>query len=168
MKQLRQIRQCSQMLQLEKLPLHECQGYLDVLMITQQNLKDQIGDDRGCFIGQKYIIANNGLSTDHYFETGVAKIQKGIMCEETMNLFETRACQVLLKSNNDEEDVLEDSDSNDDDIDFIKAVKANERKRKREEMGKSQYINCDFIMGSAACVERLWSEADAIFTKRRN
>ena len=23
-------------------------------------------------------------------------------------------------------------------------------------------------MGSAACVERLWSEADAIFTKRRN
>ena len=89
------------------------------------------------------------------------------MCEETMNLFETRACQVLLKCNNDEEDILEDSDSNDD-IDFVKAVKANERKRKREEMGESQYINCDFIMGSAACVERLWSEADAIFTKRRN
>ena len=67
MKQLRQIRQCSQMLQLEKLPLHECQGYLDVLMITQQNLKDQIGDTGGCFIGQKYIIPNNGISTDHYF-----------------------------------------------------------------------------------------------------
>ena len=78
----------------------------------------------------------------------------------------SRPKNIIPKSNNDEEDVLEDSDSNDDDIDFIKAVKANERKR--EEMGKSQYINCDFIMGFAACVERLWSEADAIFTKRRN
>ena len=42
------------------------------------------------------------------------------------------------------------------------------KKKVREQHGKSQYIDCSFIMGSAACVERLWSEADAIVSKRRN
>ena len=131
MNNLRQMRMCSQYIQKEKLPVHKCQGYLDLLILTQQNLKEQTGNNAGCFIGKKYIIPNNGLSTDHHFETGVAKIQKGITCEETMNPFESMACQVLLKSNNDDEDLIEESDSNED-FDFAKAVLANERKRKRE------------------------------------
>ena len=125
---------CSQYMQKEKLPLHECQGYLDLLMITQQNLKQQRGNNAGCFIGEKYIIPNKGLSTEYHFETGVAKIQKGITCEETMNPFESMACQVLLRSNNDEEEISEESDTNDE-FDFAKAVKENERKRKRKEVG---------------------------------
>ena len=35
-------------------------------------------------------------------------------------------------------------------------------------MGESKYINCDFILGSAAVVESLWSEEDALMSKRRH
>ena len=31
---------------------------------------------------------------------------------------------------------------------------------------ESEYIDCAFILGSAAEVERLWSDADVIMTKR--
>ena len=130
MKQLSQIRMCSRYIQKEKLPLHKCQDYLDLLILTQQNLKEQRGRDAGCLIGEKYIIPNNGLSTDHHFETGVAKIQKGITCEETMNPFESMACQVLLRSNNNQDEDSEESDTNED-FDFAKAVKENERKKKK-------------------------------------
>lgn len=34
-------------------------------------------------------------------------------------------------------------------------------------MAQNLYINCDFILGSAAEVERLWSSADEILTKKR-
>ena len=40
-------------------------------------------------------------------------------------------------------------------------------KKVGEQNGKSQYIDCSFIMGSAACVERLWSKVDAIVSKRK-
>lgn len=146
--QLRQIRLCSQYMPKEELPLYKCQSYVDLLIRTQLNLKEQRGDDAGCFIGEKYIIPNNGLLTNHHFETGVAKIQKGITYEETMNPFESMACQVILKSNNDDEDLIEEFDSNED-FDFAKAVLANERKRKREEIGKSQYIHCSCLCRKA-------------------
>ena len=42
-----------------------------------------------------------------------------------------------------------------------------EIKNLREQHGKSQHIHCRFVMRSAACVERLWSEVDAIVSKRR-
>ena len=74
-------------------------------------------------------------------------------------------CRVLLKDSSQIEEISEDDDSDqysEVEYDFSKAVVANDKKKVREENGKSQYIDCSFIMGSAACVERLWSEADAI------
>ena len=43
-----------------------------------------------------------------------------------------------------------------------------ERKRKREsQMADNTYCNCDFILGSAAEVERLWSHAELIMRDNR-
>ena len=130
------------------------------------------GTENGrCYLGENYIKAHNGLSSDPHFETGVARIQKGIAHEELMTPLESLACRVLLKDSNQIEEISEDNDSDqysEVEYDFSKAVVANDKKKVREENGKSQYIDCSFIMGSAACVERLWSEADAIVSKRRN
>ena len=38
------------------------------------------------FFGTHYIVPNNSLSTNPPFETGVAKIQQGVVYEEMMNL----------------------------------------------------------------------------------
>ena len=88
-----------------------------------------------------------------------------------MTPLESLACRVLLKDSNLIEGISDDNDSDQDsevEYDFSKAVEANDKKKVRKQKGKSQYIDCSFIMGSAACVERLWSEADAIVSKRRN
>ena len=85
-----------------------------------------------------------------------------------MSRREIEACKILLNDDSDEEDSLEtDSDNSDVNFDFEKAVAAGEKRKEREVAGKSKHVDCSFIMGTAACVERLWSEADEVVTKRR-
>ena len=150
--QLEDMRKCAVLLQEEKLPLWQCQEYLDILLTTTLNPRNRSRANRDC--APKHILVNNGLSTNSYFETGVAKIQQGLGREDLMNPLESQACEALLKSKNDTEETTNDNDSNEE-FDFSKAVKANKKRREREQYGNSQYINCDFIMGSTACVERL-------------
>jgi hypothetical protein len=49
----------------------------------------------------------------------------------------------------------------------MREVARGEKRKAQEMAGKSKYMDCLFIMGSAACVETLWSEADALMDKRR-
>ena len=83
-----------------------------------------------------------------------------------MTLKEKFLCKSLL---NDSLDTNE-SGSNDEEeeYDFAKAVVVGEKRKAREVSGKSKYIDCSFILGTAACVERLWSEGDDLMTKRCN
>ena len=85
-----------------------------------------------------------------------------------MNTAERNACKCLLKDRvAAEEEPDEDPSDEDSDSDLEKAYE-NDRKRQFEEVaGESKYVNCDFILGSAAIVEALWSEADALLIKRR-
>ena len=166
-KHLQQIKKCSDMLQKEKLPLWKCQNYLDFLMKSVARGNGRTGSMFAkCTLGTHYIVPNNNLSTNPPSETGVAKIQQGVVNEEMMNLQEVIACMPLLKDN-DDENGYDSVSENEDEYDFAKAVTAGEKRKEREVAGTSKYIDCSFIMGTAACVERLWSEGDALMTKRR-
>ena len=59
-----------------------------------------------------------------------------------------------------------DSDDEEEEYDFAKAVVIGEKRKTRKVSGKSKYIDCSFILGTAACVERLWSEGDDLMKKR--
>ena len=99
LKQLKQMKDCSELIQTEKLPWWKYQIYLGILVRTTFNSRNRSRGNQP--LGQKYIAADNGLSTDPHFETGVAKIQQGLPREEMMTSLESHACEVLLKSNND-------------------------------------------------------------------
>ena len=62
--------------------------------------------------------------------------------------------------------MIGDEDSDDESLERgYKRAKVEEYDRV---MGESKYINCRFILGSAAVVESLWSEEDALMSKRRH
>ena len=43
----------------------------------------------------------------------------------------------------------------------------NRKRKEREEEKYGQHINCDFILGSAAEIERVWSAAERVLTNDR-
>jgi hypothetical protein len=106
----------------------------------------------------------NGLSTDADFETGIAKIQSE--SEQTMMQAEKLACKAFQKDANlgDESDLTVDSDEKDF---FLREFEKAKRQKTKESCGQSDYINCNFNLGSAAVVESLWNMYDAFNSKRR-
>ena len=106
-----------------------------------------------CTLGTKYINVDNGLSTYPDFETGVAKIQQSVIYEEMMTLEEEVTCNNLLNENFDADGSK--SNNNGDRYGFANAGAVREKRNAREVAGKSKYIDCSFIMDTAACAERL-------------
>ena len=82
---------------------------------------------------------------------------------------EKESCAVLLKEEEAADEGQKESTGNSSAASNSFAAQLEARKNKWKAISKeeSKYINCDFILGSAAEVERLWSEADAIITKQR-
>jgi hypothetical protein len=119
-----------------------------------------------CNLGLKYLSPKNGLSTDPDFETGVSKIQSG--SEQTMMQAEKRACRALQKDANlesdDESDLMVDNGGEDF---FLREFEKAKKQKTQESSGQSDYIDCNFITGSVAVVESLWSMYDAFNSKRR-
>ncbi len=112
-----------------------------------------------------YLSTKIGLSTDADFETGIAKIQSE--SEQTMMQAEKRACKAFRKDANlrDESDLTVDSDKEDF---FLREFEKAKRQKTNESSGQSDYINCNFIIGSAAVVESIWSMYDAFNSKRHH
>ena len=167
---LSQIRKVSTYLQTFKLPLHKAQGALDILMhkVRRGQYKPN-SVYHSCKLGTDKIIPDNGLSTSCDFETGVAKIQQGVVQENTMTSDEMEACKLLLKECclNSVTENVESEGSEEEDEDIYKAIATEEERKKNEVMNHSKYINCTFIMGSTAIVEQLWSKAGCVFNDRR-
>ena len=117
-----------------------------------------------CNLNLTYLSPKNGLSTDADFETGIAKIQS--RNERTMTQAEKHACLAFRKDANlgDESDLTVDSDEEDF---FLREFEKFKRQKTQESSHQSDYINCNFIVGSAAVVESLWSMYDAFNSKRR-
>ena len=166
MKYMKLSRGCSETLQRKSRSLGECQHMLDLLNRRVVNGQGEPGDPfEKCGLVVKYLSTDNGLSTMPAFETGVAKIQAGIIEESKMTAAEKNACKPLLRDQTVESDSSSESESEN----FLKEFEKSKKRKERESSGHmSSYINCDFILGSAAVVESLWSEFDAFNTKRRS
>ena len=78
---------------------------------------------------------------------------------------EVWACRKLIKTVDKRNE--EDGSLSDEAEDVVKFIAARKKRKAHEMLGVSKYVNLDFIMGSAAVVEQLWSKSDCVFTKRR-
>jgi len=155
-------------MQHNKLSLNRAQGLLDLsTRKVRVGCNKQTSKLYSCKLGCNKIIADNGLSTDADFETGVAKIQQGVVLKNKMTLEERNACKILLKSSKSLRDSASDTDSEESEEDITMAIATKEKRKLKEIEGQSNYINCSFVMGSAAIVEQLWSKGGCVYTSRR-
>jgi hypothetical protein len=78
---------------------------------------------------------------------------------------EKHACKAFQKDANlgDESDLTVDSDEENF---FLREFEKAKRQKTKESSSQSDYINCNFIIGSAAVVESLWSMYNAFNSKR--
>jgi hypothetical protein len=164
---MRNIRGCSEALQKPGRPLKECQLMLDILIGKVQGNHGRRGTLFEKYnLGLKYLSPKNGLSTDSDFETGIAKIQSG--SEQTMTQAEKHACKAFQKDANlesdDELDLTVDSSREDF---FLREFEKAKKQKTKEFSSQSDYIDCNFITGSAAVVKSIWSMYDAFNSKRR-
>ena len=113
------------------------------------------------------------LSPDHIFEAAVCLVQEGL--ELKLSFEEKRTLVRALKTEiaGYGTDFFESDDSDDEQLPgspgFYAAVKEAETKRKARSGGsvESKYVNLNFVLGSAAEVERIWSMAKYILVQQR-
>lgn len=107
--------------------------------------------------------SDSDITSDPEFESGVVKIQRDMV--HTMTREEHEAC-LKLRVENDEVDNDEGGD-----YEAILGMRLEDhlsgRKRKNDG-SKYSYMNADFILGSVAEVERLWSICKFILSDTRN
>ncbi len=123
--------------------LSECRDDLDVLMEALNEEKHNASSDLyQCRLGQKYISPTADIVQYPHFEAGVLKIQKGI--ENQMNEFEKAAVSISKKpiSSSGTTGLGGTFSTNN-----ISELMAKRRKRDEE---TSNYIDCNFILGSVA------------------
>ena len=156
---LNRINITTKVMQSEYHTLLECREDLDMLIEDMDlNCNNSSHDLYKNKLGKLYI-AEDSKKLEHIaFESGVCKIQNDDVNEMTTE--EHNACKCLLISNTTEN--TEDSN--------VVSNSYEERRNsfKRRKKNKSHdYGNCNFILGSAAVVERLWSIADRIIDGNR-
>ena len=142
-------------MQTRNLTLAKCHDSLNMLM---QDLEDGC-DNRNskmfrCLLGTKYISKDADILKNVEFESGICHIQNG--STELMTENEKTACARLLLETDD--DLSESSDN--EEVPYEKRL----RRRRWKRENPSGYLNRDFILGSAAEVERLWSIAMNVLT----
>ena len=111
----------------------------------------------GCKLDGKYIAHDSSIIQYPDFERGVTKIQNG--ATNSLTLSERKSVKMLLSTNEVEEE----------DIEVSEMISIRERIAKRQKMShhRDEYINCDFILGSVAEVERVWSISEYILSNHR-
>lgn len=146
-------------LQGSKLTIAACRSYLDVLIEEADSQRNNI---TSVWCGNKFGVKYIGLTSDKIppqsraFQSGVIKIQRGQASELTME--EKLACKRLKV-----DPVVENEEQEEETFAArLAKVRATATKRSHSQMmsgGQDEYVNCDFVVGSAAEVERQWSIA---------
>jgi len=138
--------------------LSDCRYIIDTLLEeVQNNSNDTNSVLYNCKLGCNYVGTSAGILVDPEFESGVVKIQRNEI--STMSDKERKACESLLIKNQ-----VEASPTNSTFATIAEKVAAKKR-RKIEQTEK--YMNCSFILGSVAEVERLWSISKHILRDNR-
>ena len=155
---MKQINYSTKYMQTRKVTLAQCRDSLNMLMQdVEEGRNDRDSAMYRCSLGTKYIAEDANILRDPDFESGVCKIQNGMT--DLMTDEEKTACGKLLLGG--------EEDSSDSDREGEVSYEERLRKRKRQRDNPSGYMNCDFILGSAAEVERLWSVASHVLTDER-
>lgn len=172
-KMLGEFNKVSVYLQKQGLPRNIGQRLLDKL---NADIQQQKGNPQHVFYRCKFKAdhtkAGNKHDTDPDFVKGLIKIQN---CRETsMTPREKAACKSLRKPTEAADADYDDSDDEEmaeigtgagnGEYDILSALKDEEE---AEEEAANTYIDTRPFLSSAAIVEQLWSEADAILVKRR-
>lgn len=146
------------LLQTKGKTLADCRDVLDALTdAVESGRRSPQSPLYQCNLKEKWISINARISPDPKFESGVCKIQRG----ETSRLTDAEklACSKLLLHEEPAEIPVANNQMSLSDM-------IQERKKRRIEKAP-RYRNCDFILGSAAEVERLWSISKHILCDNR-
>jgi hypothetical protein len=160
------------------LPLSKAHHLMEFLESEIASRREKEFDQlNGCtYTRVKSHLGHPDLCPNRFFETGVVKIQLGSW--PNMTDAEKRACRSLLKSSvSDEEASDSESDqsgSPDPDHhqepgspDFEARAQKFLEEKEKDDQAENPYVNCNFVYGSTAEVERLWSVASYVLTKQR-
>ncbi len=106
----------------------------------------------GCRLGSKYIANNSAIVESPIFERSVVKIQKGKAEELTE---EEKLSVTFLRKDDAPKSFVSQA---------AMSMTMSERMAKKRKVISSryEYVACDFILGSVAKVERLWSIAKIV------
>lgn len=96
------------------------------------------------------------------FMSGVVKIQRQEF--ENLSGAEKEACECLLLEDHGDQKHASDTSQQDAQVSIDDII---ERTKRLRLSGQSEYRNCDFILGSVAEVDRLWSVAENVRTVNR-
>ena len=110
----------------------------------------------GCRLGSKYLSPDADIVSDPSFEVRMFKILNNRIDE--MTVAERVSCTTLLVDDADEYQANQVS------VTIGKKISSNKRRRLE---GRRRSQNCDFIIGSAVQVERLWSKCNSILRDNR-
>ena len=183
-------------LQERGLKLSDAQELLDCLSDDVVEYSEQEDHPLfGCLMSTSYIDAESTKLQDSAFERGVIKIQTGKT--EQLTRQEIISCEDLLPGRSSPIQVEHEESSDNSgsatgtlrvrrrfcspyqaprpnvdasesrakqSVDAFDASLARRKEKRRTETG---YINCDFICGSTAELERLWSQAELIYSSNR-
>ena len=137
-----------------------CRMALKMLKDDIENGKDDPDSDfHDCAFVPNKILPDCDLVPQPLFDSGVAKIQAGE--ENTLTLMEKNAVASLLKNPADDEPGQE-APARPSISDRLREMTSGPKK------SDSDYINANFILGSCAEVERLWSLAKFVLTDERS
>ena len=140
--------------------LHDCRCVVDSLLeIINAEKRDINSNLYDCKLRPHRIAIDGPLSPNSDFESGVCKIQSNSLGMMTEN--EKTACKLLPRTSKKSASSVNEGKIR---HSFYKTL---ERKRQKLEKKECMYINCDFILGSTAEIERLWSVAKNIMRDNR-
>ena len=150
--------------------MKSCRADLDALM-NECNVGHN--DNRSCWYNRKlpgtYIERRSSKLPAPDFVEGIIKIQEGKIMELTQD--EKDAC-LRVQNQPQIQDATEENEQGESETpSFASRFRDRMKKRKAGELERSQhspYQNVDYICGSAAEVERLWSLCRYILTNQRS
>ena len=141
--------------------LSDCRADLDLLIQDITECRTIQGHDLyQCDLKKVYIGVDSEKLDDGTFESGVVKIQNNSVRD--MTVFEKNACFNLKISDANVVGNVEGNDTN------ITYKERRNRCKNKSHCNEVDYGELDFILGSAAVVERLWSIADGLIDGHRN
>ena len=151
--QLKEINCVTKELQKSAISLRDCRSEIhDLAHVIALSADKPHAALYDCKLGQHYVGANSDIMTDPVFESAVIKLQEN--CPQDMTDDEKQSVECLRL---DAADAAGPADAAND----AEVLSINERRKKRRKLSAlpKRYMDCGFILGSVAEVERVWSIA---------